>query len=204
MILLLFYSISTNEWCFKELEKGNFKDAEHNIKVQLKVASMIFKEHHLSERDIPEMAVTYFIKGLIHQQGYNNFDKAIEAFTESIEINPNVGDTYWRRGIDYLNKDIYDKAMEDFNEAIARDPSLDLAYYNRGYIYTKTGYYERSISDLSKAIELNPKYFFAYEARGLAYALKGLKEISCRDLRTACTYGECEVYDSPTIKGFCR
>ncbi len=67
------------------------------------------------------------------------YDKAIEAYTSAIAIDPNDAKAYNNRGNAYKNKGQYDRAIADFDKAIAIDPNHAKAYNNRGNAYDNKG-----------------------------------------------------------------
>lgn len=98
-------------------------------------------------------AKEWFKKG--YEYGLNkDYDKAIEAFTSAIALDPNHARTYGNRGIAYGRKGQYDRAIEDFNKAIALDPNYAKAYGNRGVAYAKKGQHDMAIADFQKACDL--------------------------------------------------
>jgi tetratricopeptide (TPR) repeat protein len=102
-----------------------------------------------------------------------NTDKALESFTQAIEIakeNP-ARDwampriiAYYNRGNIYYNLNQYDEARTDYTETInffekaegTKSKIFENAYYNRGLCYYHQGEYQEAINDYTKAIELNP------------------------------------------------
>ena len=113
------------------------------------------------------------------------WEKAIEAFTQAINLDPKHLGIYNNRGNAYAKKGEYDKAIEDHNKAIELDPKYALAYYNRGNDYVNKGEYDKAIEDFNKAIELDPKYALAYSNRGHAYADKGEYDKAIEDFNKA-------------------
>ena len=51
-----------------------------------------------------------------------DYELAIEAFTNAIELNPNLAMAYSNRGGAYRDKGDYDRAIEDCNKAIETGP----------------------------------------------------------------------------------
>ena len=47
----------------------------------------------------------------------DDYDKAIQDFTEAIELEPNCVDNYVYRGEAYIQIQEYDRAIEDFSQA---------------------------------------------------------------------------------------
>ena len=141
----------------------------------------------------------WFEKG--YEYGINGeHDKAIEAFTSVIALDPNFSEAYGNRGNVYADKGQYDRAIEDYNKAIGLkwnfstdyDYSLKftknllaIAYVNRGSAYGEKGHYDRAIEDFNKAISINPNYAGAYNNRGNAYYKKGQYDRAIEDYNKA-------------------
>ncbi len=124
-------------------------------------------------------AYTEFYKGLTCQNR-EQYNQAIEHYTETLKLNPLMVEVYYDRGNVYYSKgdangndSDYDNAIEDFTRAIQFKPDFAGAYTNRGNAYVKKRNYDRGIEDHNKAIELKPDYANAYFNRGGAYKSKG-------------------------------
>ena len=105
-------------------------------------------------------AKEYLEKG-IHCYERRNFDEAIEWFTRSTELNPNV-ETYDYRGCAYLEVKKYNKAISDHSEAIKLCPienkiGLSKVYYNRALSYLGQADKGKALMDARKAIEIDLK-----------------------------------------------
>ena len=96
-------------------------------------------------------------------------DRAIEAYSYAIELNPNNPAAYNNRGVSYDSKEKYDRAIADFNTAIQLKPNLAEAYSNRGAAYNKQDDFDRAIADFNTAIQLKSNLAEAYSNRGNAY-----------------------------------
>ena len=118
------------------------------------------------------------------------YDKAIEAYTSAIVLDPNYARAYNNRGIAYVYKGRYDRAIEDYSKAIVLDPNLAQAYNNRGIAYGMKGQYDRAIEDFNKTIALDPNNAIAYTGRGIAYVLSGNMGRAISDLQKACDMGD--------------
>jgi tetratricopeptide (TPR) repeat protein len=107
------------------------------------------------------------------QDFQNDLDRAIEDYNKAIQLNPNLAEAYYNRGVAYDDKGQYNEAIKDFDEAIRINPNLVEAYCNRGVAYYAKGQYNEAIKDFDEAIRINPNLAEAYYNRGNAYTYKG-------------------------------
>ena len=126
------------------------------------------------QASVPKETLTEWV----FQQGnflimLRQIDKAIEAYSHALKLNPNNAATYNNHGAAYYIKDNYARGIEDYTKAIELKPDFALAYNNRGAAYGMRNDYDHAIADFSKAIELNPDDAIAYTNRGLAYSAEG-------------------------------
>jgi hypothetical protein len=98
-------------------------------------------------------AVEHYNRGAENYR-QDNFELAIEEFTEAIALDPQLTLAYSSRGAAYKAAGDYDRAIADYDQAIALDPQLALAYLNRGNAYSDMGEYDRAITDMEKVLEL--------------------------------------------------
>jgi hypothetical protein len=94
-------------------------------------------------------------------------------------------EAYYKRGVEFYEKNDYDIAISEFTEAIRLNPKYAEAYYGRGGAYISKNDYEIAISDLNEAIRLKRNYAEAYSRRGTAYFLKGNYDKAISDLNEA-------------------
>lgn len=107
----------------------------------------------------------------------SNHAKAIELYTQAIQVNPNYDEAYyWRASAKYTQKK-YKEAIPDYDKAIALNPNSEEAYYYRALTNYQLDAYSESIPDLNKAIELNPDVASMHYWRGeVKYILKQYEE----------------------------
>ena len=115
----------------------------------------------------------------------DNFDLAIEEFTQAIQLNPNYTEAYFNRGKCYGKQGSYESALKDFDKAIQLDPDYTQAYYKRGYCYYEEKNYESALKDFDKAIQLDPDYTQAYYKRGYCYYEEKNYESALKDFDKA-------------------
>jgi carbon storage regulator CsrA len=81
---------------------------------------------------------------------------AIEAFEESIRLNPQIAAAYLYRGNAYFAEDDFGKAITDYGNALMIDPKLALAYHQRGRAYLEMSDVAKCTVDQQRAIQLDP------------------------------------------------
>jgi tetratricopeptide (TPR) repeat protein len=102
-----------------------------------------------------------------------NLNKAINEYTEAIQILPFEAIYYLNRGITYSKLKNHEKAIEDFSSAIHYGSDElkkeKFIFHLRGQEYTEIGDYEKAIDDFSESIRLNPLHIKSLLMRGNAY-----------------------------------
>ena len=82
------------------------------------------------------------------------YDQAVTAFSEAINLNPQSIQAYNNRGIAYCNKRDFDRAIGDFSRTIEIDPKFGKAYNNRAVAYIMKGEKDKARLDVEKAQSL--------------------------------------------------
>ncbi len=139
------------------------------------------KAHQLdpdNEQILCDLGLIYF--------GAQRDQKAIDTFTQAIQLDPMESYAYGGRGIVYyyLRKN-YDAALEDFNRAIQLNADEFLFYYMRGKTSLNLKKYLPAIADFTRAIELDPNEACAYKMRGYTYNLQQVEDQTDADLSKA-------------------
>ena len=101
-----------------------------------------------------------------HEKGGDR-QKAIDAYSEAIKLDPKCTSAYGHRGILYHDKGERQKALADFSKVIELDPKSKSAYVRRGMVYNELGEPRKTLADFSKAIELDPRDSYPYEQRAV-------------------------------------
>ena len=91
-----------------------------------------------------------------------SYQKAIENFDKSIEINEKFIDAYFDRAIakTFLKK--FEEAILDYSKVIEISPTEEVAFYNRARIYYALKKYNSALSDFESAIKLDSKFVEVY------------------------------------------
>lgn len=98
-------------------------------------------------------AIEAFDQGIDHLQS-REFEHAVEAFTEAIELDSQLAIAYNDRGAVYALIGDTDKGIADCNEAIRLAPEEAKFYRTRGLVYRDAGDEAKAQADLAKSEEL--------------------------------------------------
>jgi tetratricopeptide (TPR) repeat protein len=93
------------------------------------------------------------------------YNLAIRAFTQAIEIDPSDSVSYQNRGVLKTNLGDYPGALEDLNKANELFKASPEAHFNRGHLYALMGEYENALHDLSLAVQIDSACSRAYNRR---------------------------------------
>jgi tetratricopeptide (TPR) repeat protein len=107
--------------------------------------------------------------------------KAIRTFSEAIELNPEMGEAYFRRGICFNLIGEDRMALKDFVEAANINYGDPRANLWEGLTHAKLGEYHEALRAYGNAIAASDRYTPAYYNRGLAYMALGDYEKAVAD-----------------------
>jgi tetratricopeptide (TPR) repeat protein len=180
-------------YCDKVLYSGNYEkisDAESLLlESRLPISnndtkiSLLTKALSLVDTSNDELkAVIINSKGKIYYQK-GNYEKAIEDFTNAINLYSSNPDFYENRGLAYIYKGENNKVKEEFDKVIDENYGYadESVYYLRGGLNYNEGKHDLAIEDLSKAIDTNPEFTEAYNLRGNSYSFIGKYENAISD-----------------------
>jgi tetratricopeptide (TPR) repeat protein len=118
----------------------------------------------------------WFEKGSIFNLNFEH-EKAIEAYTNAIALNPNYAEAYERRGIAYYNKGLYrsdkdllDRGIEDFKKVTLLKPKTLAGAWAQGIIDISQNKYAKALASFSQAVAYDPESELGYLGRGITYA----------------------------------
>ncbi len=120
-----------------------------------------------------------------HLQG--EYDRAIEALDEAIELDPECAAAYHRRGSARTFQGEFDKAIADYTKAMRLAPRYAGSLYKLGFGCFKLGEYDSAITAYDEAIRIDSDRAdaSAYYYRGLARDRTGAYEQAIADYREA-------------------
>ncbi len=98
------------------------------------------------------------------------YEEAINAYNESIRLEPNGADVWNNRGVVLTRLQRYDPAIASYDHALQILPNYGDAWNNRGVTLLELQRYEDAIDSYDHAIQVKPDYADAWNNRGVAFA----------------------------------
>ncbi|XP_066481394.1 mitochondrial import receptor subunit TOM34 [Tiliqua scincoides] len=85
-----------------------------------------------------------------------NYKKAVEKYTESLQLHKLECATYTNRALCYLNLKRYKEAIQDCTEALKLDTKNVKAFYRRAQAYKELKDYKSSVADINRLLKIEP------------------------------------------------
>ncbi len=113
-------------------------------------------------------------------------EKAVENYSEALQINGKKGEIYNSRGKLYFETGQNEKAMADFNQGLAVMPDINTLpagkrqtaaktyaelHVNKSAVLGTLGNYEKSLEEVNKGLGYNPDFLNGYMNRSKLYTL---------------------------------
>lgn len=138
-----------------ESQNKKMLDIEQRMSEELKLAEKTAKDAKIAQ---------------LSSQAFDEKDawKAIDLYTQIIEIDSNASQAYSNRGVWKDRMNDINGALLDYNKAIELNPGLTQTYYYRGLIKRKLNDKISAIQDFDKAINLDPNFAEAYYNRAVS------------------------------------
>lgn len=113
------------------------------------------------------------------------YGDAITALTEAINLNPDLAEAYFKRGICFYNIGEDHLAVLDFKHAGNIEYTDPRPRLWEGFAYAKLGEYHEAIRCYGQALVESDRYVPAYVNRGLAYMMLGENDKALADFNAA-------------------
>ena len=107
-------------------------------------------------------AEEWFQRGLMLEETGAPVDRALEAYTKAIELNPEAAGALVNLGTLYFRMGKLPKAEGYYLRAAAADTQYAMAHFNLGNLYDEQGDSELAREHYLASLRLNPKYADAY------------------------------------------
>ncbi|MEW5802731.1 MAG: tetratricopeptide repeat protein [bacterium] len=118
------------------------------------------------------MVLNFFNVAAYHYL-HHEYQKAIELFQRSLEIDPKDVFAYFMIGFIHNKTGQFEKARDAFQECIRLDPAYLNAYVNLGGVYLQLGQREKAFQKIDEALQLSPDSIEVYQNLGILYSYSG-------------------------------
>jgi tetratricopeptide (TPR) repeat protein len=120
-----------------------------------KAVDLYRRAAELDRRNAPSLSAALQHRATAYQtQQPPQYQKAIEDFSEALDITPDDQGIYERRAYAEMRLNDYDRALADYNELIKRKPNEARYYLLRSYIYEVKGDAAAAIADCDKVLQM--------------------------------------------------
>lgn len=114
------------------------------------------RTYDLGRNSDPSAYAFAFLAACLKALSLNDLDRAINACTEAVLVDPQNAAGYKLRGMAYFEKGQHYESMADFDQAIVLDPHDAASYAARGAIFRARGETRRALDAYTEAIALQP------------------------------------------------
>lgn len=136
------------------------------------------------ERYIKTLPGLYYCRGVIYRK-LGEWNRAIEAFTKALDLNPFEVLSFYHRSIAYQELGNYDACFSDISKAITIDAEKAYLYIVRGYYYQQKREHNKALEDYITAVALDPDMVEGYSYRSAVYQEMNAFEKAMDDINTA-------------------
>ena len=133
--------------------RGELKDAAKKVRQALKVDPNYQRAHDL----LLEIKDTYYGRGWTFFDE-EQYDKAIEAFKNAIDIEGRFKEAYCHLAVIYIKRKEYAEAIKTLKEAIKIDRRFKEAHFNLSLAYLRLGRFEAAKNAANAALRIDPNY----------------------------------------------
>ncbi|MDD1657402.1 MAG: tetratricopeptide repeat protein [Methanomicrobiales archaeon] len=113
------------------------------------------------------------------------YDQAISAFQQAVEINPSYFDALTSLGYAYTLTGRFDEAIATYGQALALQPNSTFTLRSLGYVSSQKGDYPQALAAFDRAVDIDPSDAAAWTSRGLALSALGRFNESITSYRNA-------------------
>lgn len=135
------------------LGSGELEKALEKARQTLGIDSDYQRAHQLSSA----IKETYYGRGWTFFDE-EQYDKAIAAFKNAINIDPKFKEAHCHLGVIYIQQEKYTKAVKALEKAAEIDSGFKEAYFNLALAYLKLGEFEAATNAATTALEIDPNY----------------------------------------------
>lgn len=171
----VYLTLERLEEAMVELDKALAIEADHPLALSNLCGTLALQgaenalnicEQALAEN--PEDADVYNSLGILYGQA-GQFEPAVAAFLEAIDLEPEHNWAHNNLGRTYINMNQFEQSIPALSEAIRIDPDNAKAHYNLGLAYANLERYEDAIPAYQEALQQDPNLVYTYIDLAVVY-----------------------------------
>jgi putative GTP pyrophosphokinase len=139
---------STEAQLLTALHAHNDHDFERAIRLYTEILDSDVSSHL--------RAIVLIHRGMAHF-AISGYDRAIEDFSSTLELDDDNWKAYYYRGMVYRLRGAYRAALADLNRCLDLDYGRFDTLFARAQVFFDMGHYQKSMSDCDAALELEPE-----------------------------------------------
>ncbi len=122
-------------------------------------------------------------------QKLGQIDKALFAYAEALNLDPDDPEAYYERGTALIQKEALDEALIAFRAAIELDPTFLDAYGAATQVHAQRHQWDQALALWDRFLAQQPQNGRAHFERSVVRRAKGDTKGFLHDLQQACTFG---------------
>jgi tetratricopeptide (TPR) repeat protein len=122
-------------------------------------------------------------------QKQGQIDKALFAYAEALNLDPDDPEAYYDRGAALIQKDSPDEALIAFEAAIRLNPTYIEAYSAATSVHTNRQQWDQALALWNRLLAQQPRNGRAHFERSLVKRAKGDSKGFLQGLQQACSFG---------------
>jgi TolB-like protein/Tfp pilus assembly protein PilF len=142
-------------WFYWDRTESRLEKAKHYIDKSFELA--------------PESPEVYHALGKYYYQGYLDYDKALDAFQEGLNFDPDNGEILEYIGYVKRRQGKFTEAIEYLEKALEKDPASTILNQAIGETYLVLRDYQKASAYIEKAFYFSPEWGFPYHSRAYIY-----------------------------------
>lgn len=132
----------------------------------------VLTEYAASRLDDPALARIYHQRGAVFA-ALGQRERAIEHFSEAINLDPSFAEAYFARGMANLESGQLETAIRDLDHAVKISPGMTQAHVGSGRAFAALNQPQRALQEFHVAIRLSPNDAAAHYQMANTYAELG-------------------------------
>ena len=120
---------------------------------------------------------------LANKRDYGSIEKALEAFDNALEIDPQYAEACYNKGLALNQLERHEEAIECYDKAVEINPQFVEAWDRKGDDLVDLRRYEEAIECYTKVLEIDPQDAMAWRNKGYVLRILGRNKeaIECCD-----------------------